>query len=182
MEFYTVAETARLLRVSPITIRRYIASGELEAVRVGRGVRVHREAIERFVKPLSGLTPRSPRERIDGLHPKRTINSAAQLNNLADAAQDEERLPAILENLGISVGIGRSSERTDVAQQKDEYLADATLPAQPGKRRSRRTLSRPFTREDPLWKIVGIGRSDGPNNVATNKHTYLAEAILSEFE
>jgi excisionase family DNA binding protein len=51
MELYTVDETARLLRVSPITIRRYIAAGQLEAVRVGRGVRVHREAIDRFVKP-----------------------------------------------------------------------------------------------------------------------------------
>ena len=64
MEFYTVDETARLLRVSPITIRRYIASGELEAVRVGRSVRVRREAIERFTKPLSRLDPRSPHGRI----------------------------------------------------------------------------------------------------------------------
>jgi excisionase family DNA binding protein len=158
MEFYTVAETARLLRVSPITIRRYIASGELEAVRVGRGVRVHREAIERFVRPME-LAAASAR-----------------------AAPEESEPLTIAEALGISVGIGRSAERTDIAQHKDEYLADAILPLQPRKRRSRSTLSRPFTKEDPLWKIVGIGRSDGPNNVATNKHTYLAEAILSEFE
>src|SRR5262245_6565579 len=105
MELYTVDETARLLRVSPITIRRYIASGELEAVRVGRGVRVHREAIERFVKPL-----------------------APQLD-------------------------------TDVP---------------------RRTIGRPFTKDDPLWNIVGIGQSDGPNDVASNKQEYLTTAYMAD--
>ena len=52
-EFLTIKETAALLRVSPITIRRYIASGELAAERVGRGIRVRREAIEDFVTPVA---------------------------------------------------------------------------------------------------------------------------------
>jgi excisionase family DNA binding protein len=39
MELLTVKETAQLLRVSPITIRRYIASGRLEAERFAFGVR-----------------------------------------------------------------------------------------------------------------------------------------------
>jgi excisionase family DNA binding protein len=51
MEFLTVHETARLLKVTPITIRRYIASGRLPAVRVGRRVRVQREAVEAFIEP-----------------------------------------------------------------------------------------------------------------------------------
>jgi excisionase family DNA binding protein len=105
MELYTVDETARLLRVSPITIRRYIASGELEAVRVGRGVRVQREAIERFVKPLA------PRH-------------------------------------------------------------DADEP--------RRTIGRSFTKDDPLWSIVGIGQSEGPNDVASNKHENLTKAYMAD--
>ena len=53
MELLTVKETARLLRVSPITVRRYIASGRLPAERVGRGIRVRREAIEGFVTPVA---------------------------------------------------------------------------------------------------------------------------------
>ena len=158
MELYTVDETARLLRVSPITIRRYIAAGQLEAVRVGRGVRVHREAIDRFVKPLE------------------LAASSARVPPVEDEA------PTIAEALGNIIGIGQSAEPTDIAQPKDEYLADAILPPKPRKRRSRRTLGRPFTEDDPLWRIVGIGRSDGPNNVAANKHAYLAEAILSEME
>lgn len=38
--FYTVRETATLLRVSAATIHRLIASGRLHASRVGRSVRI----------------------------------------------------------------------------------------------------------------------------------------------
>ena len=132
MEFSTVDETARLLRVSPITIRRYIASGELEAVRVGRSVRVRREAIEHFMKPLSRLDPRSPRGRIGGSHPQQTTGDTGQLDNLADAAQDEVRLPTILESLGISVGIGRSSEPTNITEFNDDHVAGAVSASENG--------------------------------------------------
>jgi excisionase family DNA binding protein len=44
--------SAQLLRVSPITVRRYIASGRLAAERVGRGIRVRREVIEAFITPV----------------------------------------------------------------------------------------------------------------------------------
>jgi hypothetical protein len=39
--------------------------------------------------------------------------------------KDDEPLPTILESLGFSVGIGRSAEPTNIAEHKDEYLADA---------------------------------------------------------
>lgn len=52
MELLTVQETARLLKVSTITIRRYIASGRLPAVKVGRVVRVRREAIDQCLEPI----------------------------------------------------------------------------------------------------------------------------------
>ena len=29
---------------------------------------------------------------------------------------------------------------------------------------------------DPLWRIVGMFKSDGPTDIATDKHKYLAEA------
>ena len=97
MEFLTIRETARLLKVSPITIRRYIDAGRLRAVKVGRSVRVRREAIEAFLRPVA------PRSELQG---------------------------------------------------------------------------KPFTMDDPLWDIVGIGDSgpDSPTDVARNKHQYLAEA------
>ena len=46
MELLTVQETAAILRVSPATVRRYIASRRLPAVRVGRALRVSKEDVE----------------------------------------------------------------------------------------------------------------------------------------
>ena len=58
MELLTVQETAQMLRVAPITIRRYIADGRLPAVKVGKGVRVRRESIDvtldLFIEPFRG--------------------------------------------------------------------------------------------------------------------------------
>ena len=39
---------------------------------------------------------------------------------------------------------------------------------------------RPFTMEDPFWKIVGIGASVGATDVSTNKHKYLADAFMKK--
>lgn len=46
----TLAETAEVLVVSRRTVRRYIADGHLDAVRLGsRSIRVKAESVERFV-------------------------------------------------------------------------------------------------------------------------------------
>lgn len=42
---YTVHEAAQMVRVSDRTIRRAISSGKLQAVRIGRAVRVPRESL-----------------------------------------------------------------------------------------------------------------------------------------
>jgi excisionase family DNA binding protein len=107
MELLTVQETAQLLRVTPITVRRYIAQGRLPAVRVGRGVRVKKEAVEQLPAPIE---PRST-----------------------------------------------TSKR--------------------GARRGRA-----FTMDDPLWNLMGAGRSEGPTDVSENKYKYLAEAYATKGE
>lgn len=104
VDLLTVEETAKLLKVSQITIRRYISSGRLPAVRIGRGVRIERDSIEDL------LTPIEPR-----------------------IATPRSRVPK----------------------------------------------GQPFTMEDPLWNIVGIGRTDPPTNVAEHKDEYVADAIDS---
>ena len=53
----TVKEVAELTQLHEITIRRYIASGELAAVRVGRRVRVRRDALAQFLKPIYPSNP-----------------------------------------------------------------------------------------------------------------------------
>ena len=107
MELLTVQETARLLKVTPITIRRHIAAGRLPAVRVGRAVRIRREALGEFVTPV-----------------------------------------------------------------RPEGRASSAVP-----------LGTPTSEDDPLWNIVGlVDDPEGPTDVASNKHKYLAEAYASKGE
>lgn len=46
LNFYSVAEAARLLRVSQKTLRRLIHSGEVPAVKVGRNYRISNKILE----------------------------------------------------------------------------------------------------------------------------------------
>jgi excisionase family DNA binding protein len=55
-ELLHVKEAAAELGVHPATLRRHIAEGDLEAVRLGRTgrYRVSRRALEAFLRPASG--------------------------------------------------------------------------------------------------------------------------------
>ncbi len=58
-EYYTVPEAAKLLKVSPSTVWRWIDAGRLPAHRVGaRGIRIDRRDLERAVAPLGSGEPR----------------------------------------------------------------------------------------------------------------------------
>ncbi len=67
MELLTVQETADLLKVSTVTVRRFIADGRLPARKVGRAVRVDKTDAERVAKPIApkpgkaGRTSRVPK-------------------------------------------------------------------------------------------------------------------------
>ena len=106
MELLTVQETAQLLKVSPITVRRYIASGRLAAVKVGRAVRIRREAVEDLMEPV---VPRHLRDDVD-----------------------EDQIPEgkpLTRNSSLFRIIGMfesgPGEPTDVASNKHKYLAEA---------------------------------------------------------
>ena len=43
---YTIAEAARILRVSKDTVRRRIKAGEIEIFRVGRVVRIRKDVLD----------------------------------------------------------------------------------------------------------------------------------------
>src|SRR5512142_2199270 len=49
-EYLSPNEIAELLGVSPFTIRRYIKLGELRAVKLLGGFRIHRDDLQRFLK------------------------------------------------------------------------------------------------------------------------------------
>ena len=63
MALLTVDETAKMLKISPITVRRYIALGRLPAVKVGKGVRVREESIEQLMQPIEAKAAKQTKER-----------------------------------------------------------------------------------------------------------------------
>jgi excisionase family DNA binding protein len=106
IELLTIRETAELLKVSPITVRRYIADGRLPAVRVGRGVRVRKEAVDQLLTPVERTTARRG-PRVPAGRPLTYDDPLWQL-----------------------VGSAASAGPTDVSANKHKYLADAYAPAE----------------------------------------------------
>lgn len=51
--FLTVKEVATLLRMTPDTIKRFIRTGRIEAVKIGRNYRVTKSAVEKAMKAYS---------------------------------------------------------------------------------------------------------------------------------
>jgi excisionase family DNA binding protein len=49
-ELFLPAEVARILRVTVRTVERYCAQGKLRAIKVGRGWRIPRAALEDFLR------------------------------------------------------------------------------------------------------------------------------------
>jgi excisionase family DNA binding protein len=48
-QFLTVAEVARVLRISNMTVYRLIGAGQLPAVRVGKSYRLREEDVDRYL-------------------------------------------------------------------------------------------------------------------------------------
>ncbi len=103
MALLTVQETAKMLKVTPMTIRRYIAAGRLSAVKVGKLVRIREESLEQLMQPIAANGAEQAKKRPTRLR-KPTPTAEALLHLVA---------------------IGRSAEPTDVAKHKDDYLAQS---------------------------------------------------------
>ena len=62
-ELLTVREAATLVKVSPLTISRYLRQGRLPAYRVGpRAIRVRRADVETLLKPVANGGPPTDEE------------------------------------------------------------------------------------------------------------------------
>ena len=53
-QLHDVGSAARLLAISPWTVRAYIRQGKLHPVRIGRLVRLTSEELERFIQEAMG--------------------------------------------------------------------------------------------------------------------------------
>ena len=51
-EFYLVSELAQSLRVSLMTIYRYIKAGKIKAHKIGKEYRISKDEFERFLKKV----------------------------------------------------------------------------------------------------------------------------------
>lgn len=75
-EFYSTQDVADRLGVSIFTIRRYIQSGKLEAVKLEGGYRVHRAALDAFLAERStsatGVAAAAPAPTADSVASPRT--------------------------------------------------------------------------------------------------------------
>ncbi len=100
MELLTVEEAARMLRISSVSVRRHVASGRLPAVRVGRSVRIDKDAVEQFAAPIHPSQADLPSPAGEG----HVFSFESPLWDLVGAVQDG---PA------------------DLAENHDRYLADA---------------------------------------------------------
>ena len=106
MQFLTVQETAQILRVTPLTVRRFIAAGRISAVKAGKGVRVRKESVEEFIRPVE---PKDQKAET-GLPKGRPLTFEDPLWELVGSAND--------------------AEPTD-ASKKYEYLAEPLAPTRP---------------------------------------------------
>jgi excisionase family DNA binding protein len=208
MELLTVKETADMLRVSQVTVRRYIASGKLAAVRVGRNIRIRRDDVERVIKPQMANNPRFIAED------RAKYVSSNPRSELVGILDDDDGI-------------------TDLAENHDKYLAEAyadtheddespirnpdgdttltprewllkndpmfwTLPggAHEGEpeyiercaalmeeaRAKHSGSGKPVDWDSPLWDIVGMIKDDGPTDYSTNLDKYLVDAIMDNHE
>lgn len=102
MDLMTIQETARILRVAPITVRRYIASSRLAAVRVGKGIRVRKEDIERLPAPILAKVVHINKKNVSN---GKVTSKSDPLWNIVAAA--------------------RSPKLSEISKNKHKYLAQA---------------------------------------------------------
>jgi excisionase family DNA binding protein len=105
MELLTVEETAAMLKVSQVTVRRFIADGRLPAVKVGRSVRVEKGEAERVARPATVKSRRLQRE--DSVPLGEPFTAVDSLWDIVGIAGYDPDAP------------------TDVSENKYKYLADA---------------------------------------------------------
>jgi excisionase family DNA binding protein len=95
-EYITVAEAARLLKVSPSTIGRWIQAGRIPAYRVGqRRVRIRKVDLSTVIRPIKEATGgKSVKEERLTVHPLTEKQRQQALAAIAEAKRFQAELVA----------------------------------------------------------------------------------------
>ena len=130
-ELLSIQEVAELTGLHEITIRRYIRSGELEAVRIGRRIRVHRAALDRLLKPMPpAATPESAAENVVYLR------ESAAIYQVAESGISPLGIPAVIGKVATGLvqlpveDIAMVAQLVARLQQQRQPAAPRRLPAE----------------------------------------------------
>jgi excisionase family DNA binding protein len=164
MDLLTVKETAEMLRVSTVTVRRYIASGKLAAVRVGRNIRIRREEAESVIESDAGTNA------IEGIEGKHLAEARAPYSPTGKTGSDQD-----------------DDALSDTNEDPARYLMEHYSPERQGKVPTRSKFADKsdewLLENRPLFKMLGLGSDrEGKTDIAENHDKYLAEAYADMHE
>ena len=134
-DLLSIQEVAEITGLHEITIRRYVRSGELEAVRIGRRIRVRRAALDKLLKPLHlGVMPEAIAED------KNYFKESAAVYQVAEPGLFSAPITAVIGQVAAGLAqlpdediaivarlVGRLQQRRPAAQQRPpaEIVAEA---------------------------------------------------------
>jgi excisionase family DNA binding protein len=72
-QLFDVNSAARLLSISPWTVRSYIHNGKLRPVRLGRRVLLEEAELERLITDCQGVPEEFPKKDLDGVASKEVM-------------------------------------------------------------------------------------------------------------
>lgn len=80
--FLTVKQAAFILKVHPLTIRRYINEGKLKAIRIGGNIRIKESALENSSKEFSSADKSIHRQKLSSVKIFSEYDPLLQLNGI----------------------------------------------------------------------------------------------------
>lgn len=97
-DLLSIQEVAEITGLHEITIRRYVRAGELEAVRIGRRIRVRRAALDKLLKPLQPAA--MPEATIEE---GQRLQESATVYQVAEPGRSSAPVPALIGQVAIGL-------------------------------------------------------------------------------
>jgi excisionase family DNA binding protein len=177
MDLLTVKEVADMLRVSTVTVRRYIASGNLAAVRVGRNIRIRRDDVERAIEQARPtIDSRFANGAYAGLHKDAEMIDDKRIAEPRTHYEETDRISDVLEKDAPTV------KDEDPARYLMEHYAEERQGHVPARSKFADKSDEWILEHHPLLQLIGLIKDDGPTDMAENHDKYLAEAYADTHE